>query len=198
METKIIKGNILEIDEFNYIDIAHTMILDIPWKYDNDQGGSTKRGGIPYEQMDMDDIYRVLDVIDVMLNSDSATLFMWHTWTKQDMYARATIYLMDTIGFQPVTGLPWLKTKKDDITYPRYLTGYHLGSCSELCTIFRRGKVTVPDIRQKPLGLIAGRVFKHSQKPKSIYRVAQRYDAPYVNVFPRKIIPGWINIGDFK
>ena len=169
--------------------------IDWPWKHSNAQNNASVRGGVYYERMELEEIIQATYTVNLMCKYD-CMVFLWHLWPKQYQYAKVLIYMIEELGFSDLTGLPWVKVVKDDIWRPRYGIGYHLGACSEPCTILRRGKVPVPNKAEKPLGLLGDAVYKHSKKPEIIYDICERYPGPYLNVCARNKREGWDSIGN--
>lgn len=157
---------------------------DPPWDYDNNQfRGST---GIvtsaakfhyptatPQEMMK----WRIGDIAE-----DDCILFMWATSPLLD----GAIELGLAWGFQWATlGFVWHKHRPNP--------GYYTMSETELCLIFKRGRIPRPRGARNIRQYLAGFRAEHSQKPEEVRR---RIDAMFptqtkIELFARKKVPGW-------
>ena len=187
LESEIVNADILTMtpEDFKHAPFR-VCVVDCPWSYDNGQSGRIDRGGFDYGTFGLDELQTTFRLIDSITDDSGSLMYVWGTWPKFDQFARVTVFLIDELGWQPVSGMPWIKVTKD--LQPRFGIGYWWGSCSEYFVMFRKGKVSPPD-DDKPIGLLAERVFENSKKPKHIYELAQRTPGPYVNVFAREPLP---------
>lgn len=197
--TNKITANLRTFNPQAYKSAYSVSVIDFPWYYSNNQSGKTSRGGITYSTMKLPDILQSMARIAITMKPNS-TIFLWHTWPKQTEYANVLLYLKK-LGYEAISGMPWVKVCQSDTNKPKYGIGYHWGVCSELCTMFRRGTVKLPDKSKKPLGLIADGIYAHSKKPNSIYKVAERYNydrSSMANFFAIQPVYGWDNWGNFE
>ena len=169
------------------------IIADPPWPYSNNQSRSPRRGGYTYRGMT---IQQIQDLPVASLAAPDCILFLWGTWPKVPL----VIETMAAWGFEHVTGLPWIKVNKDEVT-PSYRIGYWVAGCSEYVLVGRRGHVSPPP-PPRFLGLLSDgflvgpHIREHSRKPQSLYEIAETLTGPYLELFARDRRAGWDVWGD--
>jgi len=166
-----------------------TIIADPPWRYHN--AGGNGAAANHYPTMSVSDIC-ALPVGNIA--ATGAVLYLWATWPM----LKEAMQVIDAWGFVQLTGLPWIKTQGAPTVdlwgelhwRPAMGTGFWGRGCSELVLIATRGAVSVPEIDDRPLGLLAPRL-KNSRKPESVYELAERHPGPYLELFARRRRQGW-------
>lgn len=163
------------------------IILDPPWKYSNSgvNGAAQKH----YNTMSTPDLCKIPVA---SWAADDSVLFLWGTWPLlPDVMTLGAAW-----GFDYVTALPWIKLQPNTPIpelRPSWGTGFWVRGCSEVITIWRRGKPALPKVTH--LGLVSER-FKHSKKPDSIHVIAEELNGPYLEMFAREERAGWDVVGD--
>jgi len=163
------------------------ILADPPWNYGPpDSGGRNPANH--YECMHMEDILNLQ--VEPIAAKDSICL-LWCTWPM----LRYGILCLRSWGFEYKTGYPWVKMGKSGAV--QIGTGYHARACSEPLLIGTRGNPPVALPADRPTGvvwddggegvLLNGRG-AHSAKPETQYRIAEKYEGPYLSLFDR---PWW-------
>ena len=165
------------------------ILADPAWRYANT--GVNGSAAAEYEStMSLDEI-KALPVAS--LAADIAVLLLWTTWPfLESAYAVARAWGFDDY----VTGFPWIKIDCEPTadlfgeTYlrPQWGTGWWVRGCSEPVLIFRRGGASPP--RLNVVGLLSEN-FGHSRKPENLHAYAELLPGPYLELFARRLRPGW-------
>jgi len=163
-----------------------TILVDPPWTYDNAgiRGAASKQ----YPAMSDATIYKI--PVASFAAPDCA-LLLWATWSK---LVEAT-KIIETWGFEYVTGFPWVKvtdvrrTLFGDLRIKvRYGIGFWARGVTEPLLIARRGKVSPPD--NGFIGLLSPNL-SHSRKPDSVYEYGEALPGPRLEMFARRKRAGW-------
>lgn len=183
------------------------ILLDPPWKYDNQQQNDPARGGITYNSMTMEQLYH-LPLTNIA--SNDSMLVCWVTFPKlMDQYYEKydPLAIIRNWGFKPLTALfIWIKTNKrgaltNDDTDLREYDDYYSGlgrytnSNAEMAIVARRGKA-LERLDKSVKQLMIAPIGKHSAKPQEQYNRLHRLwgDVPRIELFARKDNPppkGW-------
>jgi N6-adenosine-specific RNA methylase IME4 len=156
-----------------------TILADPPWRYDN----TASRGAVRnhYETMTVDEI-SALPIRQ--LASDDAHLHLWVT----NAFLFEAPKIFKTWGFQFKSSFAWCKRK---IGLGNYWRNAH-----ELLLTAARGNAT----RFNDRSLFSWDMLaqgEHSEKPEEVRRYIERASpGPYLELFGRKVIPGWTVWGD--
>lgn len=187
------------------------ILTDCAWAYDNNQSNDSDRGGKPYSEMKMEDLYN-LNLSEIA--NPNSLLFSWSTFPK----LKEGIEFIERNGFEYKTiGFAWVKINKNgkiiyinngkkqqDIYIKGGLfsgIGYYTASNLEVCLIGKKGKGlqrTNKDVKQ----LIFSQLTEHSAKPQEQYgRIRRLYgdEISKVELFARKdkkFENGYINVGN--
>lgn len=155
-----------------------TIIADPPWFFrTKTDDGRIKCPDMHYSCMTLEDIC-ALPVSAVA--AENAALLIWTTWA----HLQEAMMVIEAWGFIYRTGFPWIKTTRCAV--PRRGIGYHVAQCSEPLLIATRGTGVSPCQDQKrEVGIMFNQTGKHSAKPDEQYAVAERYPAPYLEMFAR-------------
>lgn len=162
------------------------IMADPPWGGDGEFGPK------------ISDHYPLMKLADICalpiasLSDDDAVLIMWSTWT----HLEAALTVIKTWGFNYTAGFPWIKVEDppaidlfgDFRSKPTWGLGAWVRGCSEPILIAKRGNARPPEGHF--LGLIAPRM-QHSRKPDDIYDYAEAFPGPYLELFARRVRPGW-------
>lgn len=161
---------------------------DPPWKYV--AGGKRRNVEKHYHTMQPEDIYS-LPVQDIA--KDDCFLFLWSTFPNLDV-------AMETIrrwGFHYKTvAFVWVKRNRNSSSW-FWGMGNYTRANAEICLLGTKGKpqrvsASVHSIIDAPIG-------KHSEKPPEVRdRINQLVgmEANKIELFARRIVPGWDAWGD--
>jgi N6-adenosine-specific RNA methylase IME4 len=151
---------------------------DPPWEY----GSITKLGNARnyYKTMKCSELME-LNVKDI--SDDNCLLFMWIVSQKLE----ACIWLAKEWGFDYVNvGFVWHKPN-------RTLCGYYTMNQTELCLIFKRGKIPQPRGRRNIREFLSEKATKHSRKPDEIRKRIELMfpEQNKIELFARQKTDGW-------
>ena len=153
-----------------------------------------------YSVMDVDDI-AALPVRDVAARD--AHLFLWTTGPV----LRTAFEVIEAWGFRySAVAFTWIKLKRSHNALqlqvlPLAEGDLHVGlglttrKNAEFCLLGRRGNAhrNAKDVRE----VILAPVREHSRKPEQAQDRIERYcDGPYLELFARRVRPGWDAFGD--
>lgn len=163
----------LPIDKFEVI------YADPPWKYEFSETESRSLEN-HYPQMDLDDICKL-----PIQTTDDAILFLWGTSPKLE----EALKVMRSWGFTYKTNMVWIKDKIG--------MGYYARQRHELLLIGTKGKIGVPDPKDRPDSVINAPRTEHSEKP-GMYEVIERMYPyrKYIELFARNSRKGWESWGN--
>lgn len=177
-----------------------TVSADPPWRFMTHSGGKVpaRAAGSQYPTLTIEEMAK-LDISSVM--EKDSVLHMWATMPLLpdaiDL-GRAWGLKYSTIGFV------WVKVNKSVIGRFVEIThtanwfmgmGFWTRSNAEICLLFTKGnpKRINRDVRQ----VIIAPPYRHSEKPKEIYRRIERLtEGDYLEIFARDHYPGWDCIGN--
>ena len=150
---------------------------DPPWRYDRSPRGAATHH---YETMSIDQIVN-LPVRE--LAADDAHL---HLWTTHSFLFDAR-HVLEAWGFDYKGVFVWVK--------PTIGTGYYWRSACEFLLLGVRGRATFTD-RSIPNWLCHDR-HDHSHKPERIRALVERVSpGPYLELFGRRAVHGWVVFGN--
>jgi len=167
-------------------------IIDPPWQYQAAGRHEDLTGYANYEYGTLDQAALAALPVGSVMARDSV-LLLWTTWPfLPDAFA-----LVDAWGFTFKTGLPWVKATailsgKEPAFAPAYGVGYWLRGCSEPVLVASKGNAAV---RTNWIGLLSPNA-RHSRKPDTLYELAESFPGPYLELFARRLRPGWISLGN--
>lgn len=177
-----------------------TIVIDPPWRYENDRGTQTRarRGRKSavaaghYEVMDNAEI-AALPVGD--LAAKDCALYLWvtnvrifgHVNRRRDPIA--PIDMVEAWGFRYITLLTWLKTGAPGM-------GFNFRGHTEHVIYAVKGKVSIPAPMRESNVIVAPRR-GHSQKPDAFLDLVERVSpAPRLELFARRQRLGWDTFGN--
>ena len=160
------------------------ILADPPWTYKVYSGkGKARSAERQYDTMTLDDI-KALPVAS--LAADDCALFMWATMPQLP----EAFGVINAWGFEYKTcGFCWTKLNETGRGYFVGM-GYWTRSNAELCLLATRGnpKRLHMDVQQ----VIVSPVMEHSRKPGVVHeRIERLVSGPYLEMFGRRITPGW-------
>jgi N6-adenosine-specific RNA methylase IME4 len=126
------------------------------------------------------------------LAADDCALLLWVTGPHLAISTHLAV--IEAWGFRPSTiGFTWVKTNLDGS--PATGLGYYTRSNAEVCLIGIKGKPQrlARDVHQ----VVMAPVGEHSAKPEEVRRRIERlFAGPYLELYARKGVPGWITWGN--
>lgn len=163
------------------------LYVDPPWQYEQ----RTLRGAAEkhYQTLTDEELYRL--PVGSLANKDSI-LFLWTTYPK----LKEALTAIERWGFQYKTaGFVWLKQNRRSPTW-FFGLGFWTRGNTELCLIAIKGKPQ--RISAKVSQLIVSPVEIHSRKPDIVREriVELMGDVPRIELFARKMVPGWVCLGN--
>jgi len=176
------------------------IVADCPWRYRNFSDKAHGAARAHYAGMTLTELSRLRVW---KWAAPDAVLFQWGTWPK----LWQAMQLIESWGFEYVTGIPWIKTSPSSGQIRRGVGFWTMGA-SEFVLIGRRGKPKMDrDEKDTPIGLLIGegdgldRIFygpisKHSKKPEDLQSyIEARFDGPYLELFATREREGWDCLG---
>lgn len=116
-------------------------------------------------------------------------LFLWRVAAMQE----DALTVMRAWGFSQKTEMVWLKktrTGKRWFGMGRIVRAEH-----ESCLVGVRGRPRV--LSHAVRSTFCAPVGRHSEKPETFYEIVEQlYDGPYVELFARRMRPGWTCLGN--
>lgn len=168
------------------------ILADPPWQYRNSGLDSSAEKHYPT----MTDV----DIFSLPVNdfaNENCVLILWSTWPKMQ---EACLKTITSWGFRYMTGFPWIKVEEikqdlwDGLKIKTQMgTGFWVLGVSEPILIGVRGKVSPPDL---PFAGLLAKNLQHSRKPNDIYKFAEQFNAPYLELFARRKRKGWDSWGN--
>jgi len=163
-----------------------TILADPPWDYDS--MGKRHRGRSPRKQAQ--DYYQLMTMAELSALSvegmakDNAHLYLWAT----NAFVHEALHLMEDWGFRYINMITWAKDKIG--------MGWYFRGQTEQLLFGVRGSAPII-AANRPSTLFPAPRMKHSQKPDSVFDVVQTASpGPYLELFGRKLRPGWTVWGD--
>src|SRR5262249_10301333 len=99
-------------------------------------------------------------------------------------------------GFTYKTNIVWLKIRQDGGPDGRGV-GFYFRNVTELLLFGVKGKLRTLHAGRRQVNLLASRKREHSRKPYEIYNLIQACSpGPYLELFAREQVPGWMQRGD--
>lgn len=156
-----------------------TIVVDPPWRYGNQAG--RQRPDYADRTMGLEEVKR----FDVgrWVPEEPCHLYLWVT----DGYAGRAGEVLDAWGFSAKVFLVWVKNRMGLGNYFRHQ--------HELCVFATRGQLRLR--RRDVPTVFYAKVTRHSEKPAAFYALVEACSpGPYLDVFGRKLRPGWDVFGD--
>lgn len=180
-----------------------TVVADPPWEYKtpgqigktlehrpNRDKGLSKHGAgsvARYGSMSLDELTR-LHVSSVV--AADAHLYLWTT----NGFMEQAYSVVRAWGFDPKTIITWTKIRQAD-GQPSMKMGYYYRGATEHCLFAVRGSLRLQGPAH-PTAILEPRT-PHSVKPDYFYEmVEQQSPGPYLELFARRVRPGWIVAGN--
>jgi N6-adenosine-specific RNA methylase IME4 len=171
---------------------------DFPWLFEAYSGkGKQRSAERRYDTWPLERILAMAPLIAQLAASDCA-LLLWTVWPEHP----GALELIRACGFEyKSAGFVWVKTKPSatcitlDGDGLHWGMGYNTRSNTEACLLGTRGSPwrLSADVHQ----VVIAPAGEHSEKPDEVYRRIERlYGGPRLELFARKLRPGWLCWGN--
>lgn len=163
------------------------IVADPPWRF-RDQLPGPKRGAAKhYSTLGLEEIAR----FDLPPLAGDCVLFLWRV-ASMPVEALAVV---EEWGFEPKSEIVWVKTTSAGAPHLRIGMGRTVRNAHETCIVATRGR-PVRRSASVPSVLFAPR-WRHSAKPEAFFDLVEAlYPGPYVELFARRVRPGWTALGN--
>lgn len=168
------------------------MAADPAWKFGDKLPGAGRGAAKNYRVQTLDQIrgYPLPPLLD------DAYLFLWRVSAMVEE-AYSVVRAWD---FTPKSEVVWRKLTKEG--KPWFGMGRHVRASHETCIVATRGRPTrlsasVRSVFEAPVPRDAEGRYVHSAKPEEFVKlIEQLTPGPYVELFARRVRPGWVCLGD--
>jgi N6-adenosine-specific RNA methylase IME4 len=158
---------------------------DPPWAFRDRLPGRTRGAEKNYAVLSVDE----LCAFPLPAIADDALLFMWRVASQvEEAYGVVRAW-----GFEPKTEVVWRKLTRSGKVH--FGMGRIVRASHETCIVAKRGRPlikarNVRSVFEAPVG-------RHSEKPEGFYDLVESLaDGPYLELFARRVRPGWNCIGN--
>lgn len=165
---------------------------DPPWKFSSKEAFEPREGRpayVPLEAVYPTMTTEALKELDVKrIAEKDAVLFMWAT----DAHIPDALEIIRAWGFRYVTvAFVWAKKTENGRNITN-LAPWTLKSC-ELCLMATRGRMVKHKRKNNVQQLVEAVRTRHSEKPEEVRRRIEELfgDAPRIELFARRHVPGW-------
>ena len=176
-----------------------TAVVDPPWPYKQATSKHAKlsgyvAGGLQRRQGLENVEYHTLTTKDLAAlpvgDAVSGYLFLW----TPGPFLGEGFKLLEAWGFKYATAIHWLKRTKNGKI--RYGAGFWYRGSMETILVAR--KKTAPSIRTHQRNVFEWiHTERHSEKPEGLQdHIEQFFPGPYLELFARRVRPGWTCLGD--
>lgn len=170
---------------------ARVVVADPPWLF-GDQLPGAGRGAVKhYPCLPL----RNLVSLSLPPIASDAVLFLW----RVSAMPSEALEVCKAWGFEPKSEIVWVKTKVNEppdaiASRLAFGMGRQVRMCHESCIIATRGRCP-PKSRSTRSVFFAPRA-RHSEKPEAFFDLVEgMHDGPYLELFARRIRPGWTCVG---
>ena len=168
-----------------------TILIDPPWRFTNRTGkmAPEHRRLRRYPTLSFDEI-AALPV--ARLARPRSHLYLW----CPNALVREGLRVMEQWGFTYKTNLVWLKVRKDGGPDGRGV-GFYFRNVTELLLFGVKGRLRTRPPGRRQVNVLISRKQEHSRKPDEQYGLIQQCSpGPYLELFARKKVDGWVSWGD--
>lgn len=161
------------------------LCADPPWRFGDSLPGPGRGAAKHYPTMSVEEIC----AFPLPPLEPDAWLFLWRVSSMQ----QEALDVMKAWGFKLKTEIVWRKLTPN--RKPWFGMGHYVRASHETCLVGVRGKVR-PLVRnvRSVFDAVAG---KHSAKPEAFYDLVETLSCgPYVELFARRVRPGWTCFGN--
>ena len=168
-----------------------TILIDPPWRFTNRTGkvAPEHKRLRRYNTMTFDEIAAL--PVGALAKAKSH-LYLW----CPNALLYEALQIMQAWGFTYKTNIVWLKVRKDGGPDGRGV-GFYFRNVTELLLFGVKGNLRTLAAGRRQVNLLASQKQEHSRKPHEIYTIIQECSpGPYLELFAREQVPGWIQRGD--
>ena len=168
-----------------------TILADPPWQFQNRTGkvAPEHRRLKRYHTMTLDEICEMPVAAHA---NEKAHLYLW---VPNALLAEG-LRVMEAWGFQYKTNFIWFKVRKDGGPDGRGV-GFYFRNVTEIVLFGVRGRMRTLKPARSQVNLLATRKREHSRKPDEFYHIVEQCSpGPYLELFAREKVPGWVQWGD--
>jgi N6-adenosine-specific RNA methylase IME4 len=168
-----------------------TILIDPPWRFTNRTGkvAPEHKRLRRYNTMTFDEIAAL--PVGALAQAKSH-LYLW----CPNALLYEALKIMQAWGFTYKTNIVWLKIRQDGGPDGRGV-GFYFRNVTELLLFGVKGKLRTLHAGRRQVNLLASRKREHSRKPYEIYNLIQACSpGPYLELFAREQVPGWMQRGD--
>jgi N6-adenosine-specific RNA methylase IME4 len=167
------------------------ILIDPPWRFMNRTGkvAPEHKRLRRYETMSFEEI-AALPVGEIAAEKSHVYL-----WCPNALLAEG-LGVMKAWGFKYKTNLVWYKVRKDGGPDGRGV-GFYFRNVTELLLFGVKGSFRTLAPGRRQVNILISRKEEHSRKPDDVYQLIERCSpGPYVELFARQRLPGWVQWGD--
>src|ERR1044071_6107285 len=164
---------------------ARVICADPPWSFGDKLPGAHRGAEKNYRVLSINDICN----FPVPETEPDSWLFMWRVASQVEEAYR----VVRAWGFVPKSEIVWEKLTAGG--KPHFGMGRYVRASHETCIVAVRGKPK-PASRSVRSRFSAA-TGRHSEKPEVFYSMVEQLSpGPYVELFARRVRPGWICLGN--
>jgi N6-adenosine-specific RNA methylase IME4 len=163
------------------------IVADPPWSFGDKLPGNGRGAAKHYATLSVPD----LQSFPLPELADNAYLFMWRVSSQvEEAYSVARAW-----GFTPKTEIVWVKRTVNGKRW--FGMGRTLRAEHETCIVATRGKPSVLNKSTRSTFEAVVPDGRHSAKPEAFFDLVESLVAgPYVELFARRVRPGWTCLGN--
>lgn len=168
-----------------------TVLADPPWRFQN------RTGKVAPEHRRLDrystlDLEAICDLPVSEIVAANAHLYLW----VPNALLPDGMRVLDAWGFRYVSNIVWAKRRKDGGPDGRGV-GFYFRNVTELILFGVKGSMRTLSPARRQVNMIETRKREHSRKPDEQYALIESCSpGPYLEMFARKVMPGWTAWGD--
>lgn len=168
-----------------------TVLADPPWRFQNRTGKVAPE----HRRLDRYSTLGLQDICDLPVQDVTATNAHLYLWVPNALLPDG-MKVMDSWGFRYVSNIVWAKRRKDGGPDGRGV-GFYFRNVTELILFGVRGSMRTLAPARSQVNMIESRKREHSRKPDEQYDLVQSCSpGPYLEMFARQAMPGWVAWGD--
>lgn len=169
-----------------------TITADPPWSFSDRLPGNSRGAAKNYRVLTIEQI-RAYPLPPLL---DDCYLFLWRVSSMVEE-AYSVVRAWD---FVPKSEVVWRKLTKEG--KPWFGMGRHVRASHETCVVAVRGRpqrlvANVRSVIEAPVPRDAEGRYVHSAKPEEFAMLVEQFaPGPHVELFARRVRPGWVCLGD--
>jgi len=167
------------------------ILVDPPWRFANRTGkmAPEHRRLHRYRTLSFEEIAAIPVA---QLARERSHLYLW----CPNALLPHALGIMHEWGFVYKTNIVWLKVRKDGGPDGRGV-GFYFRNVTELLLFGVRGRIRTLAPGRRQVNVLITRKQEHSRKPDDVYRIVEQCSpGPYLELFARQRVPGWVQWGD--